>query len=106
MTHGVIVRVGGPIQAYHATHAEIMKAVGDQQPDGFILHVARATEDGFEILEVWEAKEQCDAFNRDVVGPAMERAGAPTSGPEPEVIEFEPRAVMAVQLYTSDMQPS
>lgn len=102
MTYGTIVRVTAPIQAYDATHAEVMKAAGPQQVPGFILHIGRSTEDGFEIIEVWESQEQADAFNRDVVWPAMRRAGVPEGGPEPEVIEFDARAILTAREYTSD----
>jgi hypothetical protein len=101
MTYATIVRVQAPIQAYDATHAEIVKATGDQMEAGFILHIARATDDGFEIIEVWESKEQADAFNDEVVRPAMQRSGAPQDAPEPEVVEFEPRVVMTAQTYDS-----
>jgi hypothetical protein len=101
MTYGVIVRVSAPIEAYDASHAEVMKAAGDSTGTGLISHVARQTADGFEITEIWESKEQADDFNRAVVWPAMQRVGVPEGGPEPEVIEFEPRVVMAVQVYAS-----
>ena len=102
MTYGVIARVKAPIQVYDASHAEVMKSSRDPKGAGLISHVARATTDGFEITEIWETKEQADRFNREVVWPAMQRVGAPENGPEPEVIEFEPRVVMAVQVFNSD----
>lgn len=101
MPHGAIVRVTAPIDAYDTVHAELMKTAGDVQGTGLISHVARATPDGFEVIEIWETKQQADAFNRDVVGPAMQRLGV-ADGPEPEVIEFEPHVVMAVQVHSSE----
>ena len=101
MTYGTVVRVKAPIEAYDATHAEVMEAAGPQQVPGFILHVGRAIEGGFEIIEVWESREQAEAFNRDVVWPAMKRAGMPENGPEPEMIEFDPRAVVTGETYSS-----
>jgi hypothetical protein len=102
MTYGTIVRVKAPIEAYDATHTEVMKAAGPQEAPGFIVHIGRAVQDGFEMIEVWESKEQADAFNHDVVWPAMQRAGMPDDGPEPEVIEFDPRAVVTGENYTLD----
>jgi hypothetical protein len=101
MTYGVIVRVKAPIEAYDATHAEVMKAAGPQQVPGFIVHIGRETEDGFELIEVWETKDQADAFNRDVVWPAMQRLGMPEDGPEPETVEFQARAVLTGDGYSS-----
>jgi len=102
MTYAFTVRVPMPIEAYDASHAEILRAVGDEPVDGMILHMARTVADGFEILEIWQSREQADRFNREVVGPALERIGVPTDGPEPQVEEFEPRVVMAVQQYSSE----
>lgn len=42
------------------------------------------------MFEVWESKEQADAFNRDVLPQAVARLGGDESGPQPEVIRFEP----------------
>ena len=64
-----------------------------------VLHIGRASEDGFEIIEVWETKKQADTFNRDVGWAAMKRAGIPDDGPRPEVIEFATRAVLTVKPY-------
>lgn len=96
MTYGVIVRVPAPIEAYDASHAAIVEAVGDRRIPGFILHAARATDDGFEIIEVWESREHYQTFNRDVVGPAMAGAGMTDLRMPPAPEEFHPRAVMAV----------
>ena len=95
---GVIVRVAGPIEVYDASHAEITKRLDGAVADGLVLHVARALDDGFEVIEVWESKEQYETFNREVVGPAMAAIGAPTDAPPPETVEFEPHNLMAVQL--------
>jgi hypothetical protein len=94
MAYGVIFRVSAPIEAYDAVHAEVMRTASDASTTGLIAHIARATEDGFEIIEIWDAKEQSDAFERDVVGPAMEKVGQGADGPEPELIEFEPRVIL------------
>ena len=102
MAYGQVVRVGVPIEAYQALHKEITGLQGTSPPDGAILHLARATEDGFEVIDVWESKEQADAFNRDVVGPATAKVGAGASGPEPQVIEFEPATIITYGVYDSE----
>lgn len=102
MPYGVIVRVRAPIEAYDAVHAEITRATGPGQIPGCILHIGRTTQDGFEIIEVWQTKEQADTFNRDVGLPAMRRAGMPDDGPPPEVVEFDPRTVVTYGPFTTD----
>lgn len=100
MTYGIIVRVQAPIEAYDASHAEVVKAVGDKEIPGFVLHTARATDEGFEVIEVWESKDLYDAFDRDVVGPAVAAAGMDGDAAPPEIIEFEPRTVISSSYAT------
>lgn len=106
MTYAFTVRVPLPIEVYDASHAEILKSTGEDGADGLIVHMARALPDGFEILEIWQSREQADRFNREVVGPALERLGMPTDGPQPEMTEFEPRVVMALRAYDSEAAAS
>ena len=94
MTYGVVIRVQAPIANYEASHAEIVKATGGTSPRGMIFHVARETDAGFELFEVWQSKEDFDRFGREVVGPAMGRAGIDTSGPAPQSFEFVPTGLM------------
>lgn len=97
MTYGVLIRVQAPITDYQATHAEIEKAVGTTPAQGMIFHAARATGEGFEMIDVWESKEHFDNFGEQVVAPAMARAGINTSGPQPEMTEFEPVGLMTAK---------
>ena len=101
MTYAFTVRVPLPVEVYDASHAEVLKAAAEHGNDGLILHMARAVPEGFEILEIWQSREQADRFNREVVAPALERAGMPADAPQPPLTEFEPRVVMAVQVYDS-----
>ena len=101
MTYAFTVRVPLPIEVYDASHAEIMNGAGEQGADGLIVQMARSLPDGFEVLEIWQSREHADRFNREVVGPALERLGVADS-PEPETTEFEPRVVMALQVYNSE----
>ena len=64
MTYNVIFDVPAPIEMYDATHAAVREAVGNTDV-GLVLHIARATDAGFEIVEVWRSKEAFDDFNRE-----------------------------------------
>ena len=68
--YGVITTVPAPVEMYDAMHAGMLSRV-DTSIDGLLVHVGRATIDGFQVLEVWESKEQYDRANTDVVLPAM-----------------------------------
>jgi hypothetical protein len=51
--------------------------------DGLLVHVGRATTDGFQTVEVWESKEHYDRANTDIVFPLMrELAG---DQPQPSI---------------------
>ena len=49
--YGVITTVPAPVEMYDAVHAETVKRAGTTV-DGLLVHVGRATTDGFQTLEV------------------------------------------------------
>jgi hypothetical protein len=101
--YGYTMHVPAPIETYHAIHEAVGEVVGEHGGgEGLVLHLAYATDRGFDLTEVWESKEQLDAFNHDVFPQAMARAGVQMDGPEPETLEFEPAAVMAPRAYPPD----
>lgn len=103
--YGMIMRVQKPIEDYNARHAAVAEAMGTNDPEGLVAHIARATDEGYELIEVWETKEQADVFIRDIVVSAAQRIGAPLEdGPEPEVIEFEPAVTLTPRPFNSDQQ--
>jgi hypothetical protein len=56
---------------YDAMHARLAPLAGEAA--GFIAHSAGWTDDGgFRIVEFWESREDCDAFMRDHVMPAVQ----------------------------------
>jgi hypothetical protein len=94
MTYAYLVDVPAPVELYDAVHAEVDRRSGGHA-DGLLVHLGRATATGFQVLEVWESKEQADRFGDEFVRPAMASAGAgAVEGPEPPRQEFEPRGLM------------
>jgi hypothetical protein len=82
--------VPAPIQVYDAVHAE-----ASQHPaEGLLMHLAREVDGGFQVIEVWESKEQCDRYSADVLIPIISRVAGPDAaqGPAPE--EFEVHELM------------
>ena len=63
--YGVITTVPAPVAMYDGMHAEMLKMQRrtGTSVDGLLVHVGRATPDGFEVLEVWESKELYDGAN-------------------------------------------
>ncbi|TFV67462.1 UNVERIFIED_ORG: hypothetical protein E4P37_02355 [Bacillus sp. AZ43] len=94
MAYGFVMDVPAPIHFYDALHAELARRTsGDVE--GLLVHVARQTDAGFQILEVWESKEQCDRYTAELVNPAMaELAGGQPPPTDPAIEEFEPRGLV------------
>jgi hypothetical protein len=68
--YGVITTVPAPVETYDRMHAELIKRAGPSV-HGLLVHIGRATTDGFQIMQVWESKEHYDRANTDIVFPLM-----------------------------------
>ena len=81
--YGVITTVPAPVEVYDAMHAEMlkMKRAAGTAVDGLLVHVGRATSDGFEVLEVWESKEHFDRANADIVVPLARKLAGDQPAP-------------------------
>ena len=53
--YGVITTVPAPVEMYDAVHAEMVRRAGTSI-DGLLVHVGRATTEGFQTLEVWDPR--------------------------------------------------
>jgi hypothetical protein len=95
MTWGVVVDVAAPVQVYDAVHARVLDRTGGRA-DGLLVHVARATDTGFQVVEVWESKDHFERYQAELVGPLlaeMPGAGGPP-GEEPVVTDFYVRGLV------------
>jgi hypothetical protein len=93
--YGVITTVPAPIEMYDGVHAELLSQAGEGV-DGLLVHVGRATTDGFQTLEVWQSKEHYDRANTDIVFPLIRKlAGDQPLPPMEQVTEtFEVRGLV------------
>jgi hypothetical protein len=66
--YGVITTVPAPVETYDRMHAELIKRAGPSV-HGLLVHIGRATSDGFQIVQVWESKQHYDRANTDIVFP-------------------------------------
>jgi hypothetical protein len=57
----VITTVPAPVEMYDTIHRGVGATV-----DGLLVHIGRATTDGFQTMEVWESKEHYDRANTDI----------------------------------------
>lgn len=78
--YGVIITVPAPVEMYDGMHAA-MKEQSGHSVDGCLVHVGRATADGFEVMEVWESKEDYDRANAEIVFPLMQKLAGDQPAP-------------------------
>ena len=52
-------------------YARIKDGIGTQQPPGLIAHLAYRTEHGVRYVDVWESREDSEAFEHDRVHPVV-----------------------------------
>lgn len=64
MAIGMTTSATAPAEIYDRLHAAMLRHPMSQDV-GLIAHAARATADGFEIIEVWESKEAFEHFMQE-----------------------------------------
>jgi hypothetical protein len=70
----------------------IAEAVGDDPPEGLIVHVAGRHGSAVRVIDVWESEEDYNRFRDGRLTQAVEGAlgaGAMTSGPPPNTEAME-----------------
>lgn len=96
MTYALVIDVPAPAAVYDATHAELLRRTDGQVP-GLVLHVCRATDGGFQVLEVWTDRAAYERADRDIVAPILAEQAGPVDGAgfvPPTVQEFDVRGLV------------
>jgi hypothetical protein len=70
MTWGVTVDVPASVELYDALHAALLERTGSRV-DGLLVHVARATGEGFQVIEVWESRADFDRYVDALLMPVL-----------------------------------
>ena len=68
MTWAGTMDVAVPVELYDAVHRVLLERTGGVV-DGLLVHLARQTGDGFQVVEVWESREDFERYSAEVVGP-------------------------------------
>jgi hypothetical protein len=63
-----------------------LEALGNWPPEGLAYHVAFRSEGDFRVSEIWDSREQFDAFGKRLM-PVLSDVGIELSG-EPEMLEI------------------
>jgi len=91
MTFAHAFDIPGPPELYDALHREFCKYPTDE----LILHVARPTEGGTQVVEVWTSQAAMGAWMRANAGQAFAAvAAAGWTVPEIAPVPFEARGVV------------
>ena len=67
MTYAIVFDIPGPVELYRAAHTQFL----EYPTGGLVLHVARATGDGVQVVEVWTSAEALQDWMAAYAGPAM-----------------------------------
>ena len=70
MTWGVTVDVAAPVELYDALHAALLDRTG-ASVEGLLVHVARETATGFQVIEVWESQADYDRYVEELIAPVL-----------------------------------
>lgn len=57
-------------------YRQIRAELGDELPEGLIVHVVSATDGGLRYLDVWESEADCNRFTEQRLHPALGRVFA------------------------------
>jgi hypothetical protein len=64
-------------------YERLAAALGDDVPEGLIVHVAGPTDSGFRIIDVWESQEAWERFRNERLRPAVRRVAGDASVHQP-----------------------
>jgi uncharacterized protein YeaC (DUF1315 family) len=60
-----------------------------ETPDGLLSHTAAPTENGMQIVDVWESREHNERFLQEKLGPAFAQVDGTDAIPPPSPTELE-----------------
>ncbi|MBA2597991.1 MAG: hypothetical protein H0V00_15305 [Chloroflexia bacterium] len=86
MTFVVIAKP--PSREFYEQVQSVLDLKGNPPP-GLLVHTASESEDGVQVVGVWESREAAEEFERTRLFPAMESSGATGQG-RPSVQQLEP----------------
>jgi hypothetical protein len=73
---------GGTQEQYDRVMDKLGMKGTENWPQGIILHLAGPTEKGWEVVDVWESRQDFDRFLAERLGRAVLEAGLPAPTPK------------------------
>ncbi|MBM7798562.1 hypothetical protein JOE57_001483 [Microlunatus panaciterrae] len=68
---------GGTLEQYDQVIEKMHFTPGGPGAAGGLFHWSTATPDGVRVTDVWQTREQFEAFSRDQIGPVTMEVGIP-----------------------------
>ena len=94
MTWAVTTDVPGlSAEVYDAVHRKVLDRTGGSA-DGLLVHLARQTGDGVQVIDVWRSREDYERYGREVVGPVLAEVLGGGEQPEVVVTPFDVRGLV------------
>ena len=92
-----LTEMPGSVEFYDLIHAQTLRQT-QGNVDGLLVHIARGTPAGFQVIEDWTDRDSCVRANQQILDPIIASlAGPSVSGPgspEPRLEEFTPRGLV------------
>ena len=60
-----------------ADYEAVMAQLGDEGPEGCLVHIGGPTESGWRVIEVWDTEDNQRRFQEDRLNAAFDAAGKP-----------------------------
>jgi hypothetical protein len=64
-----------------ADYEAVLARVGEEPPEGCLVHIAGPTESGWRVIEVWTSEDDQQRFQEGRLNPAFDAAGTRRVGP-------------------------
>ncbi len=94
MTWAVTLDLPGlPVEGYDAVHRALLERTGGAV-DGLLVHLARRTDDGVQVIEVWRSQDDFERYDRDVVRPLTGELLGGVEPPEAVAVPFDVRGLV------------
>ncbi|MGY1770787.1 hypothetical protein [Blastococcus sp. SYSU D00813] len=94
MTYAVTTHVPGPaLQVYDEVHRRRLERTAGRV-EGLLVHLARRSGDGVEVIEVWRSQEEFERAGRELVGPVVAEVLAGAEAPPAVVTPFDVRGLV------------
>ncbi len=73
VVHATAIQILGTKEDFHNLDKSISKET--IPPTGLLMHLVRPTENGFEILDVWDQPRDAEAFFKERLDPLLQERG-------------------------------